>query len=163
MTKQLSDHVEVNTVSVKPDKFQKLRRITANTCREKFQNQKSENIIISSVGSSPSSSPRPENLSGICQPVDAAELYARLTVLIKEENKENRTQQPGDNVQADVERAKISEVKTSEVGNVEDKSMSTEEFYAVSEDILAATKFLSSKLETFGIKISNKVRIDPTY
>ena len=142
VAKQWPESREINTVSVKPDKFQKLRRIATN-CTGKIQNPKSDDIVISSVGSSPASSPRPENMTALSTPVDPSELHARLTVLVLEEDKENCQLKSGDeNLQTGGGIGK--EVKSAESdvkGDTMDKntniSVSAEEFYAVSGDIFA--------------------------
>ena len=132
--------MEISTVSVKPDKFQKLRRIAAS-CTEKIQNPKSDDFIISSAGSSPGSSPRPENLDALSKPVDPAELYARLTVLVKEDDKENRALKSGDgNLQAGEVGKRIKSSEGDGKGQSMDKNMNIpvgiEEFYAVSVECL---------------------------
>jgi hypothetical protein len=126
--------VEINAVPVKPDKLQKLRRIAA-----KMLPPATDDVIISSTGSSPTTSPRPENLSALSEPVDPAELFARLTVLVEDDNKENWTLKTGEeNLQAgDEESKKINdseddvkfEPMTEKILNI---PMSAEQFYAVS-------------------------------
>ncbi len=122
--------MEISAVSVKPDKLQKLRRIAASVT-----NSASDDIIISSTGSSPSSSPRPENLTALSKPIDPAELYARLTVLVREdqEDEENHALESGDGNLQDGEGVKNSEDDAK--GQSMDKNMnipvSIEEFYAV--------------------------------
>ena len=126
--------MEINAVPVKPDKLQKLRRIAA-----KMLPPATDDVIISSTGSSPTTSPRPENLSALSEPVDPAELFARLTVLVEDDNKENWTLKTGEeNLQAgDEESKKINdseddvkfEPMTEKILNI---PMSAEQFYAVS-------------------------------
>lgn len=142
VTKQWPESREINTVSVKPDKFQKLRRIAAS-CTEKIQNPKSDDFVISSVGSSPASSPRPENMTALSTPVDPSELHARLTVLVLEEDKENcELKSGGENLQAGGGIGKgLMNAESDVKGDTMDKnanvSVSAEEFYAVSGDIFA--------------------------
>lgn len=122
--------------------FQQLRRIAAScNYKDRVQNPKSDDIIISSVGSSPASSPRPENLAALSQPVDPVELHARLTDLVKEENKENhalKSEMVAGNV-VEAKAAKMSEGKITEAEDLKNINMNipigAEEFYAVSEDI----------------------------
>lgn len=132
VTKQWSGNVEISTVSVKADKFQKLRRIT-----EKIQ--KSDDIIISSKGSSPATSPRPENLTALSNPVDPSDLYAQLTALTFEEDKENVALESG-NENSKVEADKGENISKDGAKGTNQPSMDnnmnfpicTEEFYAVS-------------------------------
>ena len=64
----------IDLLSVKPDKIQKLRKIAASC--ERIQSSKNDDIVISSVGSSPSSSPCPENFGSLSSPVDPVQLRA---------------------------------------------------------------------------------------
>ena len=101
-------------------------------------------MVISSVGSSPGSSPRPENMTALSTPVDPTELHAQLSVLVLEEDKENCGRKSGDeNVQAagGVDKgikSTESDVKGDTMVKNTNISVSAEEFYAVSGDIFFA-------------------------
>lgn len=91
-TKLVSGNLDVSSLSVKPDKIQKLRKIAASC--ERIQNTKSDDVIISSVGSSPSTSPCPSKLTSLSTPVDPTELKTRLTALVLEEKENEGTPLP---------------------------------------------------------------------
>lgn len=84
-TKLVPGSIDVSALAVKPDKIQKLRKIAASC--EKIQSTKNDDVIVSSVGSSPSSSPCADQLTALSTPVNAAELKERLTALVEEEDK----------------------------------------------------------------------------
>ena len=70
---------------MKPDKFQKLRKIAASC--EKIQSSKNDDAVISSVGSSPSSTPCPDSLTSLSTPVNPVELETKLTALARDQEK----------------------------------------------------------------------------
>ncbi|XP_046856667.1 activating transcription factor 7-interacting protein 1-like isoform X2 [Xenia sp. Carnegie-2017] len=77
---------EIVAVSLKLDKLQKLKQRIATSCKEKNQNPKPDDeFVISSVGSSPSSSPRSNYLAALSKSVDPFELHARLASLAQQD------------------------------------------------------------------------------
>ena len=129
--------MEISAIPVKPDKLQKLRRIATKVGGAPV----TDDGVASSANSSRATSPRPENLAALSEPVDPAELFARLTVLVRDENKENVTLKSGDeNLQAGDEDSKRLKKEDLKGQSLSDKilniPMRTEEFYAVSSNLL---------------------------